>query len=73
MRRAEAGERTVVTVGGRPVAELGPLAVGAADFDSLIATGALVPPRRRGPWRPPVPVSLRAGTRLDRAVSEIRR
>ncbi len=26
LRRAEAGERLVITVGGRPVAELGPLA-----------------------------------------------
>ena len=28
LRRAEAGERLVVTVGGRPVAELGPLSQG---------------------------------------------
>jgi prevent-host-death family protein len=26
LRRAEAGERLIITVGGRPVAELGPLA-----------------------------------------------
>ena len=42
LRRAEAGERLTVTVGGRPVAELGPVArpSGAAtqeDLDAIFA------------------------------------
>ena len=46
VRRAGAGESIVVTVGGRPVARLGPLdAGGGPSLDELIAAGALVPPR----------------------------
>ena len=42
LRRAEAGERLTVTVGGRPVAELGPLAQtrrlpGAEELRALLA------------------------------------
>jgi len=44
LRRAEAGERFVVTVAGRPVAELGPLAprawVGGDDLARVWATPA---------------------------------
>lgn len=46
VRRAGAGESIVVTVGGRPVARLGPLdAGGGPTLDELIAAGSLVPPR----------------------------
>ena len=53
VRRAADGERIVVTVSGRPTAQLGPLDDQAPDLDRLIAAGAVLPPRRRGPWRPP--------------------
>ncbi|MBO9532380.1 MAG: type II toxin-antitoxin system prevent-host-death family antitoxin [Solirubrobacteraceae bacterium] len=47
LRRAEAGERLVVTVSGRPVAELGPIRarreVNAADARAALA--GLLPPR----------------------------
>ena len=46
VRRAGAGESIVVTVGGRPVARLGPLdAGGGPSLDELIAAGGLIPPR----------------------------
>jgi prevent-host-death family protein len=72
VRRAEAGDRVVVTVGGRPTAQLAPLDDRAPDLDRLVATGAVLPPRRSGPWRPPAPVMVWAGVRIDRALAELR-
>jgi prevent-host-death family protein len=43
LRRAEAGERIVVTVDGRPVAELGPVA-GSRDAATMRTLRALAPP-----------------------------
>jgi prevent-host-death family protein len=73
VRRAEAGERIVVTVGGRPVAQLGPLEPVDAEptVDDLVARGLLTRARRDD--RPPPDVEVAwAGTRLDRLLAEIR-
>jgi prevent-host-death family protein len=72
VRRAEAGERTVVTAHGMPVAQLAPLDEGAPDLDRLITAGALIPPRRTSPWRAPAPVTIWSGVRIDRALRELR-
>ena len=48
VRRAAQGERIVVTVGGRPSAQLGPLDDQAPDLDRLVASGAVVA-HRGGP------------------------
>lgn len=72
VRRAAAGERTVVTAHGRPVAQLAPLDEASPDIDRLVAAGALVPPRRGGDWRPPAPVAIWSGVRIDRALRELR-
>lgn len=74
VRRAAAGERIVVTLAGRPVAQLGPLdpADGAVTLDDLVARGVLEPPRRTDPPAPGDPVPLYAGVRLDRLLREIR-
>jgi prevent-host-death family protein len=72
VRRAGAGDRMVVTVNGRPVAQLGPLDEAAPDIERLISSGALVPPRRTGLWRPPAPVAVWSGVRIDRALKELR-
>ena len=73
VRRAEAGERIVVTVGGRPVAQLGPLdpVAGAPTLDDLVARGLLVRARRDDRPSPDLEVGW-AGTRLDRLLAEIR-
>ena len=71
IRRATVGERTVITAHGRPVAQLAPLDEAAPDIDRLIAAGALIPPRRTG-WRPPAPVPVWSGVRIDRALRELR-
>ncbi|NNE13118.1 MAG: type II toxin-antitoxin system prevent-host-death family antitoxin [Ilumatobacter sp.] len=72
VRRAAAGERTVVTSHGRPVAQLGPLDAAAPDLDRLVAAGAVVPPRRRGAFRAPAAVTVWSGVRIDRALRELR-
>lgn len=72
MRRAAAGERTVVTVAGVPTAQVVGLDEQAPDLDRLVASGAVVPPRRTGVWRPPVPVAVWSGVRIDRALAELR-
>jgi prevent-host-death family protein len=72
VRRAAEGERIVITVGGRPMAQLGPVAEGVPDLDRLIASGAVVPPRRTTPWRPPAAVVIWSGVRVDRALVELR-
>jgi prevent-host-death family protein len=72
VRRASAGERVVVTVGGVPTAVLAPIDEQAPDLARLVAAGAVVPPRRTTPWRPPAPVAVWAGVRLDRALAELR-
>ena len=74
VRRAEGGERIVVTVDGRAVAQLGPLdpVTASPTLDDLIARGLVLAPRRhdRPPPGPPIPVW--AGARLDRLLGEQR-
>ena len=72
VRRAEAGQRTVVTAHGRPVAQLTPLDERAPDIDRLVSTGAVTPPRRLDAWRPPDPVAIHSTVRIDRALRELR-
>jgi prevent-host-death family protein len=74
LRRAASGHRLVVTVGGRPIAQLGPVedTAGEVTIDALVAAGALVPPRRPDPARLGAPVAVWSGVRLDRAFGEVR-
>lgn len=74
LRRAEAGERLVITVGGRPVAQLGPLDPGDAEptIDDLAARGLLVRARRDDRPEPDVRLDLWSGPRLDRLMREVR-
>jgi antitoxin (DNA-binding transcriptional repressor) of toxin-antitoxin stability system len=72
VRRAARGEHTVVTVNGHPTAQLGPLDEQGPDLERLVASGAVVPPRRTSPWRPPAPVPVWSGVRIDRALVELR-
>jgi prevent-host-death family protein len=72
IRRAQAGGRTVVTSGGRPVAQLGPLDADAPDLARLIGAGAVVPPRRTSEWRAPAAVAVWAGVRIDQVLRELR-
>ena len=74
VRRAGGGERIVITVDGRPMAQLGPIepADGSLTLDDLAARGLVTLPRRtdRGPSELSVPVW--AGFRLDRLLVDVR-
>ena len=74
VRRAGGGERIVVTVDGRPVAQLGPLEPGGDDLtlEDLAARGLLMLARRPDRPEPSMAVQPWAGIRLDRIVREIR-
>jgi len=74
VRQAEAGHRVVVTVGGRPVAQLGPLDPGAGEptLDDLAARGLLQRARRADRPPPDLVIAMPVGTRLDRLLDEVR-
>ena len=74
VRQAEAGHRVVVTVGGRPVAQLGPLDHGPGEptLDDLAARGLLQRARRSDRPAPELLVATPVGTRLDRLLDEVR-
>ena len=74
VERARAGERVVVTVNGRPAAQLGPLDPGAdpATLDDLAARGLVVLPRRRDRPDPAATIEPWTGVRIDRLIRELR-
>ncbi|MEZ5381903.1 MAG: type II toxin-antitoxin system prevent-host-death family antitoxin [Microthrixaceae bacterium] len=74
VRRAGRGERVVITVAGRPVAQLGPVAPQGAEVTlaDLVARGELEPPRRDDRPAPTLTVPTWAGVRLDTLVREVR-
>ena len=74
VRRAAAGQRVVVAVGGRATAQLGPIEPeqGQSVFSDLVAAGAVLPPRRSDPPRTIPVVQVWSGVRLDRALKDVR-
>ena len=75
VRRAGTGERIVITIGGRPVAQLGPVEpVGLpVTIDDLVARGLLEAARRGDrPADPDTRIDAWTGGRLDRALREVR-
>jgi antitoxin (DNA-binding transcriptional repressor) of toxin-antitoxin stability system len=82
VRRAAGGETTVISIAGSPVAALTPLALipptrsdeplDAAHLSSLVASGALIAPRRSDGRTADGTVSTWANVRLDRLLREIR-
>jgi prevent-host-death family protein len=76
VRRAESGQRVVITVGGQAVAQLGPLEPLGRErqptIDDLAARGLVIKARRGDRPPPDVLVAVPVGTRLDRLVGEVR-
>jgi prevent-host-death family protein len=74
VRRAGAGERIVITVDGRPAAQLGPIEAdaGAVTLEDLAARGLLTLPSRRDRHPSVVAVPVWAGFRLDRLLRDVR-
>ncbi|MGI9576787.1 MAG: type II toxin-antitoxin system Phd/YefM family antitoxin [Microthrixaceae bacterium] len=73
-RRAEAGERVVVTIDGQPVAQLGPVEPvdRQLSIHDLAARGLITPARRSDRPAPEFVLPMWAGTRTDQLVREIR-
>ncbi|MEX2294570.1 MAG: type II toxin-antitoxin system prevent-host-death family antitoxin [Acidimicrobiales bacterium] len=73
LRQADAGERVIITVDGRPVAQLGPLQPSGPPTLAELSASGLVDPPRRGD-RPTAPDALDAAVdvRLDRVLAEVR-
>jgi prevent-host-death family protein len=74
VRSAETGQRVVITVGGRPVAQLGPITPlsGGPSLEDLAARGQLHLARRADRPPPDLVVATPVGTRLDRLLAEVR-
>jgi prevent-host-death family protein len=84
VQRAAAGEPTVVSVAGRPVAALVPLTAldtstamsdegsSGPHLSSLVASGAVIAPRRADGALPARTVTVWGNVRLDRLLREIR-
>ena len=74
VRRARSGERIVLTVDGRPVAQLGPLEPldDSPSLDDLAARGQIELARRPDRPDPTFSMPLWAGTRIDQLVREVR-
>ena len=60
VRRAASGEHIVISIGGRPIAQLGPLGApeGQARLSDLVARGLVIAPRRGGITKPRATKSL---------------
>ena len=73
-RRDGTGERIVITVGGRPVAQLGPLEPTdeQVTLEALAARGQVVLARRVDRPAPEFSMPLWAGTRIDQLIREVR-
>jgi len=72
--RAGSGERIIVTVGGEPVAQLGPIESTSSKvtLDELIARGLVTAPRRDDRPSPSMSMPTWTGTRLDNVLREVR-
>lgn len=75
VRRAENGERIVVTVAGRPVAQLAPLGEPVSSgltLDDLVAAGLAVAPTRPDRPDPPDAIDVPVDVRAERVLDELR-
>jgi len=74
LRRAESGERIVITVDGRPVAQLGPLTPpdDGPSLDDLIAAREVNAPTRSGRAPHPEPLALPVDVRVDDVWDDLR-
>jgi antitoxin (DNA-binding transcriptional repressor) of toxin-antitoxin stability system len=74
VRRAGDGERILITVDGRPVAQLGPIEASGDEMslEDLAARGLVTLPRRADRGESEVAVEVWAGFRLDRLLRDLR-
>ena len=65
----------IITVSGDPVATLGPITSTATQtftLTDLVASGAVVAPRRRDKYQIPKAITFTSGSRIDQTLREVR-
>lgn len=74
VRRAKSGERLVITVDGKPAAQIGPLSpdVAGVTLWDLAGAGLVEPPRRFDRPDEPTPLPVAADLRVDRLMDQVR-
>ena len=75
IKRAGAGEQMIITVSGDPVATLGPITLATTQeitLTDLVASGAVVAPRRRDKYQIPKAITFSSGSRIDQTLREVR-
>ncbi|MCH7790448.1 MAG: type II toxin-antitoxin system prevent-host-death family antitoxin [Acidobacteria bacterium] len=73
VRRAGAGERVIVTVDGKPVAQLGPIEpVGTPTLQDLVAAGLVHPPSSSSSEALEAPIEVAVDAGAARVVAEVR-
>ena len=75
IRRAGAGEHIVVTISGQPAAVLSPVDApqsGLPVIADLVASGAVIAPRRAGDFRFGDPINVHSGARIDQLLRQVR-
>jgi len=74
VRRAKGGERLVITVDGKPAAQIGPLSpdVSGVTLWDLAGAGLVEPPRRFDRPEEPTPLPVAADLRVDRLMGQVR-
>ncbi len=74
VRRANGGERVIVTIDGQPVAQLGPITPnhGTVSLWDLASAGLVEPPSRHDRPIPPEPLPLPADVRAERLMEQVR-
>ncbi|MEG3586076.1 MAG: type II toxin-antitoxin system prevent-host-death family antitoxin [Actinomycetota bacterium] len=74
LRRAKNGERVIVTVDGKPFAQIGPLEPnGSLDMDQLVASGLVNEPTAVTSTNTPTQMSFPVDVSIETILMEMRR
>ena len=73
LRRAKNGERMIITVDGKPIAQIGPLEPnGALDMDQLVTSGLVNEPTSVSSTKKPAQMSFPIDVSIETILSEMR-
>tara|TARA_B100001250_G_scaffold114401_1_gene96863 strand:+ start:90 stop:371 length:282 start_codon:yes stop_codon:yes gene_type:complete len=73
LRRAKNGERMIITVDGKPIAQIGPLEPnGSLDMDQLVTSGLVNEPTSVSSTKKPAQMSFPIDVSIETILSEMR-
>ena len=73
LRRAKNGERMIITVDGKPIAQIGPLEPnGSLDMDQLVTSGLVNEPTSVSSTKKPALMSFPIDVSIETILSEMR-